>query len=249
MATSMYGALSQHPSQCWQQHSGFTLQDEADETSISRTGSHWQHCLPTLLSASQWRGVSEISHGLKKKKSNRGCTDVSYINGNPVEMLNLEQMTYVGKVTYSAIPYFPVNQFFAKFSILFLYHRIFSVNKVFVRCIYALGALQIIYSVATLFVSIFGCSPIAGSWDPKLAITAKCINHNQYLAGSETVNSFVDFAMVGLAIWMIQDLRMKNSMKWKLSIPFILGGASGIIGFVKIGETYHSTSRKFLCLP
>lgn len=126
------------------------------------------------------------------------------------------------QLTYASITMFPVQQFFAKFSILFLYDRLFSVNKTFVKCMYVTGALQIIYSVVTLFVSIFLCTPIARNWNPMVEGT--CIDHNKYLAGSETINSSVDFAMVVMACFMVWHLKMKQALKWKLVILFIIGG-------------------------
>lgn len=141
---------------------------------------------------------------------------------------------------------FPLNQFFAKFSILFLFHRLFSIRRTFKYWSWGCGAVQVGYSVATFLVSLLSCQPVSKGWN--LVEPGYCINHSIFLAASETVNSSVDFVMVILAVVMIQDLKMKLSTKWKLGILFGLGGFAGIIGFVKVGESYGDPGSEYSSL-
>ena len=117
---------------------------------------------------------------------------------------------------------FCMQQLFAKFSLLFLYYRVFSVSRRFVYCVYVLGTVQLLWSISTYLVHYFLCTPVKKLWEPKTP--GHCINNPVFLAAGETPNSLVDFALVGLAVWMVFSLQMKSSTKWKLSVLFAVGG-------------------------
>lgn len=157
-----------------------------------------------------------------------------------------------------------MQQLFAKLSLLFLYYRIFSSSRVFVRWCYFLGIVQLIWSIATYLLHYFACMPPQKIWDR--TIPGHCINSAAFLVGGETVNSLVDFALVGLAIWIVQSLQMKTSVKLKLAAIFAFGGLqvplypthpiqalganqtirAGILGFVKIGQGFAQMSTETL---
>lgn len=115
-----------------------------------------------------------------------------------------------------------VNQFFAKFSILLFYYRLFGINKLYVRVIYLISFVHLAYCLATLPIYLFSCRPISRGWNPLQPGT--CIDYLASVAGCEAVNSVVDFALVMLAWLMIQQLHLKSASKWKLAIIFALGG-------------------------
>lgn len=114
------------------------------------------------------------------------------------------------------------NQLCAKFSILFLYHRIFGINQVYTFWIRTLGVIQILYTIVTSLVSLFECTPVSKYWDPLAA--GHCINTGAFLAGVESTNSFVDFAMVILAMFMLRELQVDGRTKLRLSLVFLIGG-------------------------
>ncbi|CAJ2504150.1 Uu.00g115440.m01.CDS01 [Anthostomella pinea] len=58
--------------------------------------------------------------------------------------------------------------------------------------------------------------------------------------GRGSINSAVDFVMVGMAIYMVRKLQVSTRNKWRLSVVFALGDLTGLIGFVKIGDSYSS---------
>lgn len=123
---------------------------------------------------------------------------------------------------YAMAAQFCLQQLFAKFSLLFLYYRIFSVSVAFNRAVYTLGAIQLCWSIATYVAHWLECTPPAKLWNPELP--GSCIDGPALLAGGETINSLVDFFLVGLAIWMVQALQMKLSVKIKLAVLFAIGG-------------------------
>lgn len=119
-------------------------------------------------------------------------------------------------------PQFCMQQLFAKLSILFLYYRIFHVSQRFVYCVWFLGIVQVAWSIATYLVHWLECIPLQKLWNP--AVNGYCINSQAFLAAGETPNSLVDFALIGLAIWMVKPLKVKTSVKIKLSAIFMIGG-------------------------
>ncbi|KAK7973235.1 hypothetical protein PG988_007369 [Apiospora saccharicola] len=145
-----------------------------------------------------------------------------------------EKTLEVLKIVWVASLIFPFNQLFAKLSILFLYHRIFSINKTFAVCMKVLGALQIVVSVVSEILNIFLCSPVEKAWNPMIT-WGSCINTGAMLSGTETCNSLLDFALAIFAVFALRTVKIRHSTKWKLSIVFVLAGAAGVIGFIKIG--------------
>lgn len=119
---------------------------------------------------------------------------------------------------------FPVQQTFAKASILFLYHRLFGVNPTYTLWIRIIAVVQMLYFATTVITSVLICRPVSKYWSPEMP-TGHCINIAAFLTGVETTNSGVDFAMMFLAIMMIRPLRISTMDKVKLSLIFMMGGA------------------------
>ncbi|KAI0472063.1 hypothetical protein GGR56DRAFT_677909 [Xylariaceae sp. FL0804] len=144
------------------------------------------------------------------------------------------------KLSYIATPFYYVNQLFAKASLFVLYHRVFWSDRAFVRWIYALAAVHVAWFVTFFFLVLFLCRPVSKWWDVAGTQPGRCIDGNAFLVPEETINSAVDLAMVGLTVAMVLGLRTREHVKRRLAFVFTLGGLSGVIGFVKIGITYHA---------
>ncbi|GAP87831.1 putative integral membrane protein [Rosellinia necatrix] len=138
------------------------------------------------------------------------------------------------KIAYASTPFYPLNQFFTKSSILFFYHRIFSVKKSFARWIYILGIAQAVLTILTIFINLFICHPINYYWD--LWVIGSCMDQITINRATESVNSAIDFAMVALAFVMVSGIRLALSTKLKLLLLFVIGSLSGLIGFIRIGN-------------
>ncbi|TVY54167.1 Satratoxin biosynthesis SC1 cluster protein 4 [Lachnellula cervina] len=164
---------------------------------------------------------------------------LSVMNGNT--KWTKEEVVHIKKAGYSMGPQFCMQQLFAKLSLLFLYYRIFHVKQSFVYCVWFFGIVQVAWSISTYLVHWMECIPARKLWEPTLK--GHCINSEDFLAGGETPNSLVDFALIGLAIWMVQSLKVKTTVKIKLFSIFIIGGLAGILGFVKIGYGFSATTK------
>ncbi|OTA98400.1 hypothetical protein M426DRAFT_326021 [Hypoxylon sp. CI-4A] len=163
-------------------------------------------------------------------------TALGILSGKDLETISPDDLSALGKALFATVAFFPVNQLCAKFSILYLYYRLFSVNRNFVRWTYVIGSIQILCSTVTLFINLFSCIPINYNWD--FDVEGYCLNQGAIFAGTESVNSAVDLAMVALAIFMVRELRLRLWTKLKLAFIFALGSLSGVIGYVRIAEFY-----------
>jgi hypothetical protein len=115
-----------------------------------------------------------------------------------------------------------LNQTFAKLSLLVLYYRVFNVEDIFRYMVWGVGSVQIAWCIAMVLSRLFLCRPIAAAWNP--LIKGKCINSQVLLAAGDSINTFIDFVMIGMALWMVSRLHVSRGSKWKLSILFALGG-------------------------
>lgn len=85
------------------------------------------------------------------------------------------------------------------------------------------GVLQGLLVFPALFVNAFQCDPVSKYWNV-VDLSGSCINVGAYLAGAETVNSSIDFAMTGLGMFFIRHLQLRSGTKWMLRIVFAIGG-------------------------
>ncbi|KAF3763034.1 hypothetical protein M406DRAFT_322988 [Cryphonectria parasitica EP155] len=146
------------------------------------------------------------------------------------------------KLAYIVTPFFYVNQLFAKGSLFVLYHRIFQTDPTFKIWVYVLAAIHVCWFITFIFLLLFLCNPISKWWDVDGTQPGSCINGNAFLVSEETINSAMDFAMIALAVYVVQKLQMKRLVKTKLTFIFVMGGLSGVIGFVKIGLVYSAAN-------
>lgn len=118
---------------------------------------------------------------------------------------------------------FPFQQAVSKFSILCLYHRVFGVKSAFSKWIKLVALIEILYFIATFLGLALICVPVKRFWHPWWT-TGHCINLSHFLAGVETVNSLVDFSMVVLALYMLQEVQIGFANKLKVASVFIVAG-------------------------
>ena len=114
-----------------------------------------------------------------------------------------------------------LDQTLAKWSICALYYRIFRVNRTNAKWIQLIAVLQGVTYIVLFFTQLFVCRPIEKWWKPWL--DGYCIPESTIVLIVEPPNSLLDFALVALAIYMIQDLHVSKAIRWKLRFLFGLG--------------------------
>ncbi len=142
------------------------------------------------------------------------------------------------QTSYIATPFFYVNQLFAKASLFVLYLRIFWSHRAFVRWVYVLATIHVCWFITFFFALLFLCTPVSKWWDVIGDQDGTCLDGNAFLVPEESINSAMDFAMIALTVYVVLKVMTRNHTKAKLTFIFVVGGLSGIIGFVKIGIVY-----------
>ncbi|KAK4169899.1 hypothetical protein QBC43DRAFT_38934 [Cladorrhinum sp. PSN259] len=161
------------------------------------------------------------------------------LNGRNIRKLETfpnDTIVAIYKAAYVVNIASPLNQTFAKLCLLALYRRLFYISQGFLRWVCAVGGAQIIWCIAVICFRLFLCRPIADSWNP--LIKGKCFDSQIVLAWGDSINSLLDFIMVGMAVWVVVGLRVSTAAKIRISFLFALGGFSGVIGIIKIGEAW-----------
>lgn len=83
---------------------------------------------------------------------------------------------------------------------------------------------MIIYAVVYDLISIFGCKPIAASWDLRLLPAAKCVDTlTKYMALS-VLNIIIDVFTLVLPIPVVIPLQMSLRQKLSIILVFATGG-------------------------
>lgn len=111
----------------------------------------------------------------------------------------------------------------AKTSILLFYRRIFPSRK-FHWAVWGLVVYTVGFSAASVFVNIFSCSPVAGSWDIAYATTAKCINRPVFYFAQAGLGIVADFATVVAPFPVMYNLQMPLRQKVGIAGILTLGG-------------------------
>jgi hypothetical protein len=111
---------------------------------------------------------------------------------------------------------------FAKYSVLYLYLRIFG--KALAKPLIVIGVLQTIWMITCVCMALFRCDPVAASWDPLLQATAKCLDFELVVLVAEPVNCALDFVMVIIPVNPIKKLQLSLQKKIVVSTIFLFGG-------------------------
>ncbi|KAK8038629.1 integral membrane protein [Apiospora rasikravindrae] len=156
------------------------------------------------------------------------------------DMSDEELAILSGKLAYICTPFFYINQLFARGSLFVLYYRIFWTDRAFVKWVYTLACIHVCWFITFFFMVLFLCNPISLWWDISGTQPGYCLDGNTFLVAEETINSSLDFATIALTVAVVHKLQTKSYIKTKLSLIFLIGGLSGVIGFVKIGIVYST---------
>ncbi|KAF2440319.1 hypothetical protein P171DRAFT_524396 [Karstenula rhodostoma CBS 690.94] len=131
-------------------------------------------------------------------------------------MVPFQIYTLAGTMVYS------LSLAFSKISILFLYLRLSTVRW-FRLLVWILLGIVIAYAIIYNLMSLFGCRPIAASWDLSLATTAKCLDQlTKYMALS-VLNIIIDVFELVLPIPIVVPLQMSNRQKASVCLMFATG--------------------------
>jgi hypothetical protein len=110
----------------------------------------------------------------------------------------------------------------AKGSILLFYLRIFPAKAAQIT-VWLAFAFTIAYSLSSVLVNIFACSPVKASWDLAASATATCIDRPVFYFAQAGLGIATDVITVGIPIPWLRTLRLPTRQKMGAAIMLMMG--------------------------
>jgi len=110
-----------------------------------------------------------------------------------------------------------------KLSILFLYHRLFSVSGTFRYQVSIVAILVVAFWIGCTVADLLNCRPLKWTWLNSLADPRYCFNYNIFWMASGVVEAFIDVLIIALPIKIIIGLQLNLTKKLALTVIFMLG--------------------------
>ncbi|KAI1370789.1 hypothetical protein F4677DRAFT_437502 [Hypoxylon crocopeplum] len=130
-----------------------------------------------------------------------------------------------------AIVFYVLGMACVKYSILFLYRRIFP-DKTFRTVLFIVAAIVTSWALACLFTSIFNCYPLAMAWDK--SIEGLCIDYGEVTLILGICNVILDFVVLGAPMPSLWKLRMSIRRKVLLSLAFAAGSIACLVSIARL---------------
>ncbi|KAI0105026.1 hypothetical protein GGR51DRAFT_560629 [Nemania sp. FL0031] len=144
-----------------------------------------------------------------------------------------------GKLHFAFELLYTVNTGFVKVSALLFIIRVFptqSVRRASYISIIGIGIL----SGAFLLTSLLLCRPISANWAAELQENMKCIDRKPAVIVSCATAIATDFLVLGLPIWPIWNLQVKNNVKTRLIFLFVSGIIVTVFSIARLHFIIHS---------
>ena len=109
-----------------------------------------------------------------------------------------------------------------RFSLLFLYNRIFKSDRSFSIAMRILGILNALWYIGITVAACLCCVPPKKLWHP--LIKAQCANRFAIIIAAAVSDTLLDFSMILLPISVLKRLQMSMRHKINLAIIFVIGG-------------------------
>jgi hypothetical protein len=131
-----------------------------------------------------------------------------------------------------------------KLSILFLYNRLFSVDKIFRYIIIILGILVICFWIGCTVANLTNCVPTEYVWLNSLSDPRYCFNYNIYWFASGICEAVIDLFIILLPIKIVTALGFTKRQKVAVVSVFLLGAFVIVSGLLKAIFGYIPGSRQ-----
>ena len=109
-----------------------------------------------------------------------------------------------------------------RFSLLFLYNRIFKSDRSFSIATRILGTVNAIWYVGFTAAACLRCIPPRKLWNP--LIKGQCVNDSALMIATAVLDSLLDFCVMILPISVLKRLQMSMRRKINLAMIFAIGG-------------------------
>ncbi|KAM0267012.1 hypothetical protein ACHAPA_006400 [Fusarium lateritium] len=124
--------------------------------------------------------------------------------------------------------------YFAKFSLLFFYWRMFRITNIKIA-VYLLAGASTCWFIARIFLTTLQCIPVEAFWDQSLRPTAVCaVDPSKYLFASLLSHIVIDVFILTLPIMQIKKLQLPWVQKFGILLMFMFGTLVCVAGVVVI---------------
>ncbi|KAI0531884.1 hypothetical protein GGR58DRAFT_508005 [Xylaria digitata] len=157
--------------------------------------------------------------------------------GKPSSELSLGETVIILKVLYISSIVWIVGQVFAKLTILFLYHRIFTI-KWFQKAAHGVIVFTTVYLFVFLFIFVFHCNPISNLWNPVPGGWCREVPIEEYT--STSISIFIDLIIIVMPAPVLWRLQMTMQKRIALISMFSIGIVTVAIQLWRLGQTADS---------
>ncbi|KAI9374424.1 hypothetical protein BJX61DRAFT_540774 [Aspergillus egyptiacus] len=129
----------------------------------------------------------------------------------------------------------------AKASLIILYYRIISLDRLYRWALYVIGFIVVGYSIAITFALIFACRPIEKAWNA--ALPGTCIDQNGLYAATAVTNTVTDVALIVVPIPVVLSLNMPTIQKIGLFFITVITSVIRLVTLFPFLKTEDKTYR------
>lgn len=167
--------------------------------------------------------------------------------GRHIYYLDSAQVTRIGKLNFVSGLFTNLIICLVKLSVSMFLLKIGGLRPRLRAALFATIALLVSSTLATVIILFVQCRPIAGIWDHKVALTAKCLPASaltdvSYCSTASSI--FTDFLCATLPFQIIGNLQMSRRLKFSVLSLLCLSSLAMICGIVRITliESLRSTT-------
>ncbi|ESZ91286.1 integral membrane protein [Sclerotinia borealis F-4128] len=171
------------------------------------------------------------------------CTIIEYrpyIRRVPKAQLPIKDQTELMVVSFISIVFTVFAEVVTRFSVIYLYYRLFSVKRWLHYSLIADGVISIIWLFAVIFASALECKPIKANFDA--SIKGKCLNTQSGFFISELLNMLLDLALIAMPIPIILKLKLPLRERVAIAGIFMTGGLQVLSRLLVIQSTNWKSS-------
>ncbi|KAF2193413.1 hypothetical protein K469DRAFT_712164 [Zopfia rhizophila CBS 207.26] len=155
---------------------------------------------------------------------------VEYGMGQHVYDLTDTDMLNSGKAFWASLIVYYLSLGLTKSSLLLQYRRVFPTKKFQIAC-WTVMTVVIIYTIWTVFGSIFACVPVRAFWTKE---SARCIDQFAMWFTNAAINILTDFAIILLPMPVIRSLNLRRRQRQALIGIFAIGGFVCVVSILRL---------------
>ena len=149
------------------------------------------------------------------------------------QSLSPQEYNVFYKSTWTGNLLYPLAITSAKFAVLLLYRRVFTVRK-FRIATYVVGGLCLCWFIGVFFVFTFQCIPVYKGWDPDAP--GQCLDLRNVYYGVTVSNALLDLVIALMPVRVIWKLKLP--LKQRIILLFIMCFGFVTMGAAVIGRLY-----------